>query len=119
MKLLRYCDMFDRGLQMGVTLSRLASVQRNLGKLDESIASLEKAEKMFGHNDIYRAVIISKLGVTYRYKENPEKSLHYAKEAETIINKHGNKDHPGKCSPILSVIINLRFKRVTSEAKDC
>lgn len=103
--------MSDRGLQMGVTLSRLASVQRNLGKLDESIASLEKAEKMFGHNDIYRAVVISKLGVTYHYKENPEKSLHYAKEAETIINKHGNKDHPGKCSPILSVIINSYVSR--------
>lgn len=111
--------MSDCGLQMGVTLSRLASVQRNLGKLDESIASLEKVEKMFGHNDIYRAVIISKLGVSYRYKENPEKSLHYAKEAETIINKHGNKDHPGRCSSILSVIINLRFKRVTSKAKNC
>ena len=82
-----------------------------MGKLDESIASLEKAEKMFGHNDIYRAVIISKLGVTYRYKENPEKSLHYAKEAETIINKHGTKDHPGKYSSILSVIINLYVSR--------
>ena len=98
--------MSDRGLQMGVTQSRLASVQRNLGKLDESVESLEKAEKMLGHNDIYRAVVISKLGVTYHYKENPEKSLHYAKEAETIINKHGNKDHPGKCSPILNSYVS-------------
>ena len=103
--------MSDRGLQMGETLSRLASVQRNLGKLDESIASLEKADKMFGHNDIYRAVVISKLGVTYHYKENPEKSLHYAKEAETIINKHDNKNHPGKGSPILIVIINSYVSR--------
>ena len=87
-------------LQMGVTLSRLASVQRNLGKLDESIRSLEKAEKMFGHNDIYRAVILSKLGVSYRYKEDPKRGVHYAEKAETIINKDGNKDHPGKWSPI-------------------
>ena len=90
-------------LQMGETLSRLSSVQRNLEKLDESIKSLMKAKEMFGNNDIYSAVILSKLSVAYRLKGEVQNSLAYAERAKEITNKHhGKKNHPGKCSPFLS-----------------
>lgn len=84
-------------LQMGVTLSRLASVQRNLDKLDESIKSLQEAEEMLGYNDIYKAVILSKLSVVYRYKGDSNNSLHFAEEASRIIDqKYDYKRHPGE-----------------------
>ena len=84
---------------MGETLSRLASVQRNMDKLDESIESLEHAQKMLGQNDIYSAVILSKLSVVYRYKGDSEKSLEFAEQASKITDQkymYGSKDHPGK-----------------------
>lgn len=84
-------------LQMGETLSRLASVQRNMDKLDESIKSLEQAQKMLGQNDIYSAVILSKLSVVYRYKGDSERSLEFAEQASKITDqKFGSTDHPGK-----------------------
>ena len=87
---------------MGETLSRLSSVQRDLGKLDESIDSLTEAKKMFGNNDIYSAIILSKLSVVYRYKGDLKTSLAYAEWGKEITDKlHGTKSHPGKCSPFL------------------
>ena len=87
---------------MGVTLSRLSSVQRNMGKLDESIDSLMEAKEMFGNNDIYSAIILSKLSVVYSYKGDLKTTLDYAKKAEEITDKpHGTKSHPGKCWPVL------------------
>ena len=87
---------------MGETLSRLSSVQRNLGKLDESIDSLTEAKKMFGNNDIYSAIILSKLSVVYRHKGDLKTSLGYAEMAKEITDKHhGAKSHPGKCSHVL------------------
>ena len=87
---------------MGETLSRLSSVQRDLGKLDESIDSLTEAKKVFGNNDIYSAIILSKLSVVYRYKGDLETSLAYAEWGKEITDKlHGTKRHPGKCSPVL------------------
>ena len=84
---------------MGVTLSRLASVQRCLEKLDESIKSLMEAREMLGNNDIYIAIILSKLSVVYRHKGDSKNSLLFAEEAAEITDKHhGRKDHPGKCS---------------------
>ena len=81
---------------MGVTLSRLASVQLNMVKLDESIAALEEAQKMFGYNDLYTAVILSKLSVVYRYKGDSTRSLHFAEKASEITDKQrGSKEHPG------------------------
>ena len=82
---------------MRVTLSRLGSVQRNLEKLDESIKSLQEAQEMFEYNDIYSAVILSKLSVVYRHNGNPTNSLYFAEKASEITDKHhGAKDHPGK-----------------------
>ena len=87
---------------MGETLSRLSSVQRNLEKLDESIDSLREAKEMFGNNDIYSAIILSKLSVVYRHKGDLKTSLVYAERAKEIIDKHhGTRSHPGKCSPVL------------------
>ena len=87
---------------MGETLSRLSSVQRNLEKLDESIESLMEAKEMFGNNDIYSAIILSKLSVVYRYKGDSKNSLENAEKAAEITDKHhGLKSHPGKCSPVL------------------
>ena len=88
---------------MGETLSRLSSVQRNLEKLDESIDSLMEAKKMFGNNDIYSAIILSKLSVVYRHKGDLQNSLAYAERAKEITDEHHHtKSHPGKCSPFLS-----------------
>ena len=87
---------------MGETLSRLSSVQRNLEKLDESIDSLREAKEMFGNNDIYSAIILSKLSVVYRHKGDLKTSLVYAEGGKEITdNHHGTKSHPGKCSPVL------------------
>ena len=69
---------------MGVTLSRLASVQRNMDKLDESILSLKEAQGMFGYNAIYNAVVLSKLSVVYRYKGDSTKSLYFAEKASEM-----------------------------------
>lgn len=89
---------------MGVTLSRLASVQRCLDKLDESIKSLMEAKEMLGNNNIYIAIILSKLSVVYRHKGDSKNSLLFAEEAAEITDKHhGRKDHPGKCSYLLLV----------------
>ena len=80
-----------------MTLSRLSSVQRNMDKLDESTNSLDEALNMFEHNDIYKAVILSKLSAVYRYKEDSKQSLCYAEKAKEISDKqHGTKRHPGK-----------------------
>ena len=82
---------------MGVTLSRLASVQRNMDKLDESILSLKEAQDMFGCNAIYHAVVLSKLSVVYRYKGDSTKSLYFAEKASEITDEqYGSKDHPGE-----------------------
>ena len=87
---------------MGETLSRLSSVQRNLEKLDESIDSLREAKEMFGNNDIYSAIILSKLSVVYRHKGDLKTSLVYAEMAKEITDKHhSTKSHPGKCSHVL------------------
>ena len=92
-------------LQKGETLSRLSSVQRNLEKLDESIESLMEAKEIFGDNDIYSAIILSKLSVVYRLKGDLENSLAYTESAKEITDKyHGKKNHPGKCSLFLSYI---------------
>lgn len=93
-------------LQMGVTLSRLASVQRCLEKLDESIKSLMEAREMLGNNEIYIAIILSKLSVVYRHKGDSKNSLRFAEEAAEITDKHHErKDHPGKCSYLLLVYL--------------
>lgn len=89
-------------LQMGVTLSRLASVQRCLEKLDESIKSLMEAREMLGNI----AIILSKLSVVYRHKGDSKNSLRFAEEAAEITDKHHErKDHPGKCSYLLLVYL--------------
>jgi len=68
-----------------------------MDKLDESILSLKEALNEFGYNDIYRAVIFSKLSVVYRYKEDSKQSLYYAEKAKEISDQqHGTKHHPGK-----------------------
>ena len=68
-----------------------------MDKLDESIISLKEAEQMFEYNDIYRAVILSKLSVVYRYKGDSKKSFEFAEEVKAISDKqHGTKDHPGR-----------------------
>ena len=79
-----------------MTLSRLSSVQRNMDKLDESIHSLNEALEMFGYNDIYSAVILSKLSVVYRYKGDSKRSFVFAEKVKEISDKqHGTKHHPG------------------------
>ena len=96
--------------QIGVTLSRLASVQRNLDKLDESIASLQMALKKFGYNNIYSAVILSKLSVVYRYKGDFTRSVQLAKKAKKIANEQcGTKSHPGR-----SLLISIVFYTMLS-----
>ena len=91
--------------QIGVTLSRLASVQRNMDKLDESIASLEIALEKFGDNNIYSAVILSKLSVVYRDKGDFKRSFLFASKAKKIVDEHyGTKSHPGK-----SLLISMVF----------
>ena len=82
---------------MGETLSRLGSVQRYLEKLDESIKSLQEAQEMFEYNDIYSAVILSKLSVIYCYNGDLINSLDFAEKASEITDKyHSTKDHPGE-----------------------
>lgn len=67
-----------------------------MDKLDESIYSLKEALKLFGYNDTYRAVILSKLSVVYRYKGDSKQSLYYAEKVKEISHRqHGTKDHPG------------------------
>lgn len=86
-------------LQVGVTLSRLASVQRELDQLDESIKSLQEAKNKFGNNDEYNAVIFSKLSVVHRYRGEDEISMQFAKKAISITEKnqkHKIPGHPGK-----------------------
>lgn len=97
---------------MGVTLSRLASVQRCLEKLDEIIKSLMEAREMLGNNNIYIAIILSKLSVVYRHKGDSKNSLLFAEEAAEITDKHhGRKDHPGKCSyPLLVLDLDPYFQ---------
>ena len=83
--------------QIAVTLSRLSSVQRNRDKLDESINSLKEALNLFEYNDIYRAVILSRLSVVYCYKGDSERSLHYVEKVKEISDRqHGTKRHPGR-----------------------
>ncbi|PFX22383.1 uncharacterized protein LOC111334317 [Stylophora pistillata] len=90
-------------LRIGVTLSRLASVHRNMDKLGESIASLEMALKKFGYNDIYSAVILSKLSVVYCYKGDFEKSVELADKAKKISDeRYGTKSHPAKATTLLN-----------------
>lgn len=68
-----------------------------MDKLDESIDSLNEALQMFGYNDIYRAVILSKLSVVYRYKGDSKTSFDFAEKVKVISDKqHGTKDHPGR-----------------------
>ena len=68
-----------------------------MDKLEESINSLNEALNMFGNNDIYRAVILSKLSVVYRYKGDPKQSLHYAEKVKEISDRqHSKKHHPGR-----------------------
>ena len=102
----------DSGLscfKVGVTLSRLASVQRSLDKLDESIASLEEAKEKFANDDIYRAVILSKMCVVYRYKGDSTNSLKFAEEASKITDEQlGSKEHPGK---LMEYISGLRHQK--------
>ena len=94
--------------QIGVTLSRLASVQRNMDKLDESIASLDMAHKKFGYNNIYSAVILSKLSVVYRYKGDFERSVQFALKAKKIADEQcGTKSHPGMLLLILIVFSTM------------
>ena len=94
--------------QIGVTLSRLASVQRNMDKLDENIASLEIALEKFGDNNIYSAVILSKLSVVYRDKGDFKRSFLFASKAKKIVDEHyGTKSHPGK-----SLLISMVFSTI-------
>ncbi|KAL9972982.1 hypothetical protein ACROYT_G019383 [Oculina patagonica] len=91
-------------LRIGVTLSRLSLVQRNMDKLDESIDSLNEALQMFDNNDIYRAVILSKLSVVYRYKGDSKTSFHFAEKVKVISDKqHGTKDHPAIATALLNL----------------
>ena len=91
-----------------MTLSRLASVQRNMDKLEESIASLDMAHKKFGYNNIYSAVILSKLSVVYRYKGDFERSVQFALKAKKIADEQcGTKSHPGMLLLILIVFSTM------------
>lgn len=68
-----------------------------MDRLDESIHSLNEALNMFGYNDVYRAVILSKLSVVYRYKGDSKQSLRYAEKVKEISDgQHGTKYHPGR-----------------------
>ena len=84
-----------------------------MDKLDESIESLEKALEMFGHNDTYRAVILSKLSAVYRYKGDLEKSVKFAEEAKIILDgQHGTKSHPGEFSLVTCIFITILNKTI-------
>ena len=84
-----------------------------MDKLDESIVSLEKALKKFGHNHIYSAVILSKMSVVYRYKGDLEKSVKFAEEAKTISDgQHGTKSHPGEFSLVICIFITILNKTI-------
>ena len=68
-----------------------------MDKLDESIHSLNEALEMFGYNDIYSAVILSKLSVVYRYKGDSKRSFYFAEKVKEISDEqHGTKHHPGR-----------------------
>ena len=68
-----------------------------MDKLDESIHSLNEALNLFEYNDIYRAVILAKLSVVYRYMGDSKKSLYYVEKVKEISDRqHGTKRHPGR-----------------------
>ena len=74
-----------------------------MDKLDESIASLEEAKEMFAYNDIYKAVILSKMCVVYRYIGDSTNSLKFAEEASKITDDQlGFKEHPGELMEYMS-----------------
>ena len=81
-----------------------------MDKLDESIASMEEANEMFGYDNICRAVILSKMSVAYRYKGDSSNSLKFAEEDSKITDEQfGSKEHPGELMEYIAFTVSKNF----------